>query len=159
MKISAFFLMIALLAGCAGSGSSTRASNTYRENLGAYPPGNIVRTLDEALQTRYGYRFARQEESVQDIYYETDWRDLQATDDERAIGIDMVRIRIIVNCRPRNRSASTAMSFAATFRAEVLSRVNMTGVYEPVDMTPERELYFEEITEFIKTELQTQFRF
>ena len=77
MRISATLLVIILLAGCAGSGASTRASNTYRENLGAYPPGNIVRTLDEALQTRYGYRFARQEESVQDIYYETDWLDLQ----------------------------------------------------------------------------------
>ncbi|MFK7844305.1 MAG: hypothetical protein AB8G77_03315 [Rhodothermales bacterium] len=148
-----------LLVGCSGSGgASSSVDNTVRENLGAFPRINIVSTTDEALQIRYGYSFTRRVETGEDIYFETEWKDVITFDDEREQGVDFVRVRIFLTARPRNRSAGSLASYATTFRAEVLQRVNMTGVWTEKDMSPERKEYIKEIANYMETELRTQFR-
>ena len=112
----------------------------------------------DVLQTRYGYRFFRRENTAEDIYFETEWRDAAAFDDERASGVDFVRTRIYIEARPRNRSAGIAGSFSTTFRAEVESRLNMTGQWTQRELTPEREEYLQEIATFIENQLRIAFR-
>ena len=147
------------IVGCGGSGAaSSRVQNTFRENIGAHPAANIVSTTDDALQVRYGYRFTRRVETGEDIYYETEWKDISALEDERANGVDFVRVKIYVSARPRNRSAGTLASYTTTFRAEVLSRVNMSGEWTEMDLTPEREAYLEEIAGYMENELRIAFR-
>ena len=159
LSISILIFACLLCIGCSGSGgASTSANNTVRENLGAHPGSNIVTTTDDALQLRYGYSFIRRVVTGEDIYFETEWKDMTAFEDERAEGVDFVRARIFLTARPRNRSAGTLGSFTTTFRAEVLSRVNMTGEWTEKDMSPEREDYIKEIAQYIESELRTQFR-
>lgn len=155
----AIFLIGCLIAGCSGSGgAASSADNTYRENIGAFPSRNIVNTANQTLQIRYGYTFTRDVVTGEDIYYETEWKDVITFDDERAEGVDFVRVRIFLTARPRNRSAGSLASFATTFRAEVLQRINMTGEWVERDMTPQRNEYIKEIADYMETELRTQFR-
>ena len=159
--LTAFSLLVASLVfiGCGGSGSaSARVDNTFRENLGAHPGNNIVTIADEALQTRYGYRFTRRVESAEDIYFETEWKDLTALDDERAVGVDFVRMKIFLTARPRNRTPGTSASYTTTFRAEVESHINATDQWTELDLTPQREEYFDEIATYIENELRIAFR-
>lgn len=148
-----------LLIGCGSSGgASSKVDNTYRKPLGAFPGSNIVNTANEALQIRYGYTFTRDVVTGEDIYFETEWKDVITFDDERAQGVDFVRARIFLTARPRNRSAGSLGSFTTTFRAEVLSRVNMTGEWTEKDMSPDRRKYIKEIADYMEQELRTQFR-
>lgn len=158
LSFSALFVVF-LMVGCSGSGgASSSVDNTIRENLGAFPRSNIVSTTDNALQIRYGYSFTRRVETGEDIYFETEWKDVITFDDERAQGVDFVRVRIFVSARPRNRSAGSLASYATTFRAEVLQRINMTGAWTEKDMSPQRKEYIKEIASYMETELRTQFR-
>ena len=152
-------LIACLLMSCGSSNRvSSNTDNTYRKNIGAFPGTNIVNTTNEALQIRYGYRFTRDVVTGEDIYFETEWKDVITFDDERAEGIDFVRARIFITARPRNRSAGSLGSFSTTFRAEVLQRVNMTGEWVERDMTQERKNYIKEIADYMESELRTQFR-
>lgn len=151
-------LVLMTAIGCGGGSSVARVNNTFRANLGAHPANNIVSVADEALQVRYGYRFTRRVESGEDIYFETEWKDETALDDERALGIDFVRLKIWLTARPRNRLPGASASFTTTFRAEVESRINMTGEWTELDLSPQREEYFDEIARYIENELRIAFR-
>ena len=159
--LSTFCLILLISAtgiGCGSSSDAARVNNTYRENLGAFPGNNIISVTDNALQTRYGFRFTRRVETGEDIYFETEWKDASALEDERAVGIDFVRMKVYVTARPRNRVPGSSASFTTTFRAEVESHVNMTGQWTELDLTPEREAYFDEIAEYMESELRIAFR-
>lgn len=161
IKYIPLFLSLALLVGtgCGSSGAtSSRANNTHRQSLGAHPASNILRIAEEALLSRYGYRYFRLEDTIQDLYIETEWKDLTAFDDERANGIDFVRIRIYIEARPRNRTPGIAGSFSATFRSEVQQHLNMTDEWVERDLSEQRREYLEEISEFMETELRIAFR-
>ena len=161
IKYVLLFLSLILVSGtgCGSSGATSgRANNTYRESLGAHPVNNIVRIAEEALLSRYGYRYFRFETSADDLYIETEWKDITAFDDERANGIDFVRIRIYVEARPRNRTPGIAGSFSANFRAEVQQHINLTDQWVEQDLSEQRRDYLEEIADFIESELRIAFR-
>jgi len=151
-------LTLALLAGCAGSASSGRTSNTYRTTLGSFDQGNIIALADDVLLTRYGFRFERTVNTSEDIYLETDWKDQTAFDDEKAEGFAFARTRVIVTARPRNRTPGIANTYAVTFRAENQVRAVDSIVWEDAPMSPERLAFIKEISDYYKRELQTSDR-
>ena len=147
-----------VIAGCGGSGASTRANSTFRASIGAYPLLNVVNVTQRALLTRYQYTFSREVATDEELYYETNWLDATALDDERAIGVDFVRMRIIVSARPANRSPGSAGSMRTTMRAEVQYHVSATDQWKEADMTEGREAYFDEIADYLENELRVMLR-
>ena len=77
---------------------------------------------------------------------------------ERAIGVDFVRMRIIVSARPANRSPGSAGSMRTTMRAEVQYHLNATDQWKEADMTEGREAYFDEIADYLENELRVMLR-
>ena len=144
-----------ILAGCSGSGTNAtggeRVRNTVRASLGTSTANHIIRVADEALMTRYGYRFERRVETAEDIRLESSWKELSATDDEKAVGIGFARVRITIRARPRGRGAGT---YVASFHAEVEGRSPVAGVWKEIAVTEGREDYLKELITYFENEFK-----
>ncbi len=149
----ALFIVLAVFTGCSGSGSSAGGgSSTYRTSLTTTDGETIVRVVNEALLTRYGYRFQREVATSEDILYETEWKDLTATRDEQAQGYSFARTRITITARPRSR-ASAGATFSSRFVAETELRAQGGLDWVKMPMTEMREDYIKEIADYVKNEL------
>ncbi len=148
--------IVFILSACSGPGSeSGRTPDTiFRDNLGTSGRGHIVSTSQDALITRYGYRFNREVNTAEDVRLETSWKDVSPFADELESGYTEVRIRIVVSARPRSRALGTASTYTARFEAEFESRLVVGGDWEPIPMTPEREAYIEEIADYLENEFK-----
>ncbi|MEM1093911.1 MAG: hypothetical protein AAGJ10_04855 [Bacteroidota bacterium] len=148
-------LMLGLsLAGCSGSGDAIK--NDTRDNIGSHPRVVITAIGNETFVVRYAYRFLRVVDEPGDIMLETEWRDLQPTDDERALGVTAVRNKFLVQARPRNRTTSLANSYTVIVRTETEARTVDNDYWTPIAITPERKEYIDEIVDFYETEMRIQ---
>ncbi len=154
--ILSFLALIFVLSACSGPNSNTgsNAGSILRSNLGSSARSHIVTTAQDALLTRYGYRFNREVNTVEDVRFETSWKDLTLLGDEQAAGYIEVRVRITITARPRNRAAGTGATFSSRFEAEFEAIVTSGGNYQPVPITPEREEYILEIADYLENEFK-----
>ena len=153
----ALLVLGALLAACSGAGAAAdddRGSNIYRTDLGTSSRAHLTRTADEALLNRYGYRFERRVDTVEDIRFETEWKALSVTEDERAQGYTQARTRITITARPRSRSGGAARTYSARFVATTQLQKLGSTIWEEVPLTPEREEYIREIADYLETEFR-----
>ncbi len=151
----ALLILVVVFTGCSGSsGSATggSGSNTYRTSFAATTGETIVRVANEALLTRYGYRFQREVATSEDILYETEWKDQAALRDEQAQGYSFARTRITITARPRNRASGVA-TFSSRFVAETELRSQGGIDWVKMPMTEMREEYIKEIADYFKNEL------
>ena len=158
MRPSIYWILcfVLFMSACSGpSADGERAgNNTFRYNLGTSARWHIVSTSQDALLTRYGYRFNREVNTAEDVRLETSWRDLTTFADEQAAGYTEARVRIFVNARPRNRAAGNASTFSARMEAEFEARLSMGGNWEPAVITAEREAYLDEIAKYLENEFK-----
>lgn len=154
----ALIVLGALLAACSGSGAASgdasAGSNIYRTDLGTSSRVHLTTTTDEALLNRYGYRYQRRVDTTEDIRFETEWKALSVTEDERAQGYTQARTQITITARPRSRSGGAARTYSARFVAETQLQKLGSTVWEEVPLTPEREEYIREIADFLETEFR-----
>ena len=150
----ALLFAFAFIAGCSGAGSSGGGGNSiYRANLPTTTQNVIVSQSESALVTRYGYRFQRTNVTVEDVLFETEWRDQSALEDEQAQGYSFARTRITITARPRTRSSGVANTYSVRFIAETELRMAAGGDWMSVPMTPMRERYIKEIADYMKNEM------
>ena len=144
------------LGACSGPGTSSEraASSSLRFNLGTSARNHIVTTAEDALLTRYGYRFDRQVNTAEDIRMETSWKDVAALADERTAGYMEVRVRVFLNARPRSRGSGGASTFTARMEVECEARVLAGGNWQPAPITAERESYFQEMADYLENEFK-----
>lgn len=158
MKPSIYWILFCVLfvSACSGPGADGERAgdSTFRYNLGTSASWHIVSTSQDALLTRYGYRFDREVNTAEDIRLETSWRDLTTFADEQDAGYVEARVRIFVNARPRNRAVGNASTFSARMEAEFEARLSMGGDWEPVVITAEREAYLDEIAKYLENEFK-----
>ena len=147
-----------MLSACSGSGESadggSSTDSTMRISLGTSSRVHIVATSEDALLTRYGYRFNRNVNTGEDVRLETSWKDLSTLADEEAAGIAFVRGRITITARPRSRAGGVANTFSARMLVEVSGRPNPTADWAPIAITPERESYFNTIADYLENEFK-----
>jgi len=150
------FAIIFVIGACSGPGmDSGRNSDTlFRYSLGTSGRGHIVTTSQDALITRYGYRFNREVNTAEDVRFETSWKDVTPLADELNAGYSEVRVRIMINARPRSRTLGTGNTYAARFEAEFEARLTVGGDWEPIPMTPQREAYVKEIADYLENEFK-----
>jgi hypothetical protein len=148
-------LTASLLTGCAGSGATVSNSN-YRTNLGSVTYNNIVNLTERALVTRFGYRYQREEvSSPENIYLETEWKDVRPTDDETALGVQFVRSRFVVTARVRNR---TTGDLSANILSNTEYRMQNTPDWVDAPMTPQRREYVKDVVDYLQRELRSGWR-
>ena len=143
-----------LLNACSGPGAGRSDSSSMRFNLGTSVRNHIVLTAEDALLTRYGYRLDRKVDTPEDVRLETSWKDIPLLTDERSAGYREVRLRVLLNARPRNRAAGIANTFTARMIVECEGRTSIGGDWTAVPITPEREDYFREIADYLENEFK-----
>ncbi len=153
-----FVSALCLTTGCGGSSPARKAErgSTYRKSLVSASRAEIFREAEETLILRYGFRFKEtRTSSSDDIRFETSWKDVQITGDERKLGYQGAQTRILLTARPRNRLAGSSESFTVQFVGEV--RLLDKGLWKRVPMTEQRKAYFKEIAEYMNRKFQTGF--
>jgi len=125
-------------------------------NLGTSGRNHIVTTVEDALLSRYGFRFNRQENTTEDIRFETLWKEIPIMSDETSAGYTDIRLRIMVNARPRSRATGTASTYSTRMEVECEATLTVGGNYQPVPITPEREEYIQEIADYLENEFKAE---
>ena len=155
LRVVAGFSLL-LVAACSGSGAASdqggSESASMRTTLGTSTRDHIVRTTDEVLLNRYGFRFNRRVDTAEDVRLETSWKDVIPMDDEQAQAFTSVRVRITVTSRPRSRSGGTP-TYSARFQADVLGRGEGLDWVE-LPITAQRRAYLREITDLLENEFK-----
>ncbi|GEM_PF-1261065 len=149
---------LCLTAGCGGSSAARKAEreSRYRKSLVSASRAEILREAEETLILRYGFRFKEtRTSSSDDLRFETSWKDVPLTSDERKLGYQGAQTRILLTARPRNRLAGRSESFTVQFIGEV--QLLDKGLWKRVPMTEQRKAYFKEIAEYMNRKLQTGF--
>jgi hypothetical protein len=153
LSLLAIIILSIALAGCASS--DTVREQTYRSNLGTATDTDIQRIVPNIL-SRYNFTIYRDEITLDGIYYETEWKDRDLFDDERALGVTEARSRIYVTARPRTAQASSL--HRVDF--EVQNQVMIEGEedWNRETITDEAETYFSEIARTLRVEFESGIR-
>ena len=148
-------LAIGILLGCASSGKPRTNPTNYNRNVGtAYPLDMKTKTV--RILNKFNYVVVRQEESFEQIYYETDWRYRQPFDDEIDLGIVDARTRLTVTATPRTRVGTDL--YNVRVRAETQVRFQDTEEFTVVPMSDLLIKYLNDISDDLKMELSTGIR-
>lgn len=145
-----------IVSSCSGPGADggRAAESSLRFNLGTSARSHIVATTEDAFLSRYGYRLNRQVDTAEDVRMETSWKDVTTLADEQAAGYLEARVRIFITARPRNRASGTGSTYTARMIIEYEARVSISGDWEQVPITPEREAYIKDIAEYLENEFK-----
>ena len=108
-----FIFLLALVAisilalSCSSSGASKSGSRdtTYEKTLGTTTAVEFKRNVP-LIFSRYQFETYRAEESVDQIYFESRWKERYPFQDELTAGAVKAQTRIIVTSRPRYRDKS-----------------------------------------------------
>ena len=98
--VPAYGLVLVFLAmGCAGMAGVSEVSRTYwREDLGRLNPATLAAGVQLIVQ-KHSLRIDRREQSVQELYYETNWVPREVVAEEEVRGVSNARNRIVIRGR------------------------------------------------------------
>ncbi len=157
MKMKILLLAITILsiaiAGCASS--DTVREQTYRSNLGTATDTDIQRIVPNIL-SRYNFTIYRDDITLDGIYFETEWKERDLFDDEKALGATEARSRIYVTARPRTAQASSLHRVNFEVQNEIL--IEGEEGWNRETITEEAEEYFSEIARTLRVEFDTGIR-
>ncbi len=147
-RLCLFAVSIALVGGCASSGSVRDTAGFVNARLGQADFNTLLTITPNALTTRFGYRIIQSVEDSEDVRYETDWKLESTLPDEREEGYTYTRTRIFMTARPRNRSSSIAATYSVRFEAQVERQALGLDVWEKLPLTELRQEEFDRIVDY-----------
>ena len=153
MKVIRTCLLVfsmALVGGCASSGSVVDLAGVIDEKIGPADFNTLVSDTRDALTTRFGYRILREVSDREDVRFETDWKVESALPDERKEGYTYTRTRIYIFARPRNRSTSIAASYSVDFEAYIERQALGLDIWEQLPLTAQRQEEIDRIVDFLE---------
>lgn len=121
--ITCLLLIVFVISGCGSTGGASERENTFRSSLGTATEHDL-RIKVPFYITRNGYTMYREEVTLDGTYFETEWRDRSLFDDEREMGIEAARTKIIITGRPREAQATSLQRV----NIEIFNHVKMPGV-------------------------------
>lgn len=127
---------VAGLAGCAGARAPGTLGQdaTYRRELGIATYPDIQQKLGDIIR-RYGYEVIRWV-GPPEIYIESAWRDRFPFDDEREIGIDFARNRLILRARRVPQRTPNAVLYRVNISLENQTKSGPNGEWQTQVRTP-----------------------
>jgi hypothetical protein len=153
--VSVFLLFVLILSGCGSTGGSSERENTFRSNLGTATEHDL-RLKVPLYITRTGYTLYREEVTLDGTYFETEWRERDLFDDERAMGVEAARTKIIITSRPREAQATSLQRV----NIEIFNHVKMPGEegWIRTILTDEARDYYRDFTRRLNQELDSGVR-
>jgi hypothetical protein len=97
--------VICISCSASGSSKSKKRGTTFEKTLGTSTAVEIKRNVP-FIFNRYQFEVYRAEESVDQIYFESHWKERYPFEDELAAGAVKAKTRIFVTTRPRYRDKS-----------------------------------------------------
>lgn len=155
----AVLVIILFLIGCTGSSESRVTEGRYTTAVGTATFSGLRNNFEKIVLDRYHYEYEIQRETTTSLYYETRWKERAPFDDELQRGIEAVRMRIIVEGRPRTRRGDEGGElYAVRFTGEILVNYIASDQWISSPMSREARNYFRAITRDLDVELRTGFR-
>ena len=115
--VAGLFSAVVLLAGCASSGATGLSDpSQIRRDIGRATYQDVMAGVEKILVTKNSFSIQRFEENVNNIWFETEWRDTGALETERAEGLVRVRTRIVIEGR-RGPNQTFRLRFTASFES------------------------------------------
>lgn len=126
-------LLAVLMAGCVGAmGVSEVARNYWREDMGRITPATLDAGVRMIIQ-KHSFRLDRREQSVQELYYESNWVEREVVAEEEVRGVSNARNRFVL----RGRALEPELGGGAVYRItwelqnEVTSRDRVDRGWHP----------------------------
>lgn len=152
---SVTFGLVALAAtGCAsaGGGSNDGGANFVQMDMGVVT-AQAISEQTQNLFRREQFQVFR-EEPVPAPMIESEWRNQTPLEDERALGVDEVQVRVIVRGRERPPMGGLRV-YQVSYQMEVETKSATSPEWTPAEVTPERR----EMARELGRELQTLLEF
>ncbi len=129
-------LLTVLMAGCVGTmGVSEVTRNYWREDLGRLTPATLESGVQLIVQ-KHSFRLNRREQSVQELYYESNWVEREVVAEEEVRGVSNARNRFVL----RGRALEPEFGGGAVYRItwelqnEVTSRDRVGRGWHPAPL-------------------------
>ncbi len=157
---SCIFLVIFLfLVGCSGSSESRVTEGRFTTSVGTATFSGLRNNFERIILDRYHYEYEIQRETTTSLYYETRWKERSPFEDEAQRGIEAVRMRIIVEGRPRTRRGEEGGElYSVRFTGEMRVKYIARDDWISSPMTREARNYFRNVTRDLEIELRSGFR-
>ena len=151
-------LMSALFLTCAGSITPGANLIEYTANVGTGSAYDVKDKVQRLL-IRYQYEVVRTEQTVDQIYFETEWKNRTPFDDEGELDMVEGRTRFIINATHRVRSSTAgADRYVVHVKGENMVRYSYSQEWARVPMTKMLRAYFVKFAEDLRLELRTGIR-
>ncbi len=151
-----FVMIFGMNTGC-GHQSGPSEYKDYYTKLGVSLPDDLERIVFRMLD-KHQYQIVRRTTSMEQIYYETEWRVRYPFEDEIKLGVASARSRIIITARPRDFGGTgTILVYRVKFYAENEVRFSDTSGYTRIPISDMAKRYFRRIANDIKTEMNIEY--
>lgn len=151
-------LALVILLSCSSSMKKESLSTDYSANLGTATSYDFKEKTQRLLM-RYQYELVRFEETSDQIYYETEWKNRTPFDDELELGIVEGRTRFTINAHPRGRiGVGGADLNVVRLFGENMVRYEGSDEWLRVPMSKMLRAYFNKFAEELKLEFRTGIR-
>lgn len=148
-------LLPVLLLGCQGM-QQTAQKGTVQENMRGVTPKDVKAHTNKIIINEYQFQINRSEETNSSLYFETDWKTLQPTDDEKEAGITDVRMRIKIRTQKLRRGMDEYTVHNLRYTAELQGVTeDSNGDWVNIEITPNRDDFITEIYRDYETEFRS----
>ena len=138
--------------GCAtGGGGNGGGSSFVRMDMGLSTAADFQQQTNDLFR-RQSFPVFRQAVPPAPLI-ESEWRNLTPTDDERALGVTEIQVRILVRGRERNPMGSQRV-FQFSYTMEALFKSAESPEWSEMGVTSQRSAYAREIGQELKTLLE-----
>ncbi|MCI0693394.1 hypothetical protein L0337_15490 [candidate division KSB1 bacterium] len=154
-------LFLLFFLGCASSASREKApsaSDYVAKRIEPTKGEDFFIASQLILSSRFQYEIARTEETSQELYLETSWKNRYPFEDEIASGVVQARSRIILRARPSyiGPADPAAQLYNLDFHAENEVLLESKDEWLRLPMSKMLRQYFDRIVGDLKTEVQNR---
>ena len=155
-RILVFGILIGLLGACTGMNTTTKGN--FQKRIQRVTPKDIKDHTQKILVGEYQYELEETSESRSSMYYETSWKELNLTSDEKEKNISNVRVRFKLRSRETRGGPTNTYnvhSLKLTAEVESYQTTNGSSNWVRAEITPQRRDYLENIYDDFKLEFDS----
>ena len=137
---------------------NTTTKGNFQKRIQRVTPKDIKDHMQKILVGEYQYEIEETSESRSSLYYETSWKEVNLTEDEKERNLTNVRVRFKLRSR-ETRSGPTntynVHSLKLTAEVESYQSTNGSSNWVRAEITPQRRDYLENIYDDFKLEFDS----
>lgn len=153
MKIYSLCVFLIFVWSCQ-SYKGVNSKGTYLKWIRGVTPSDIQSNTRKIFVREYQFVIERFKKSASTIYYETSWKNVELTPDEKENGLVNVRVRFKIRSREIRRGP---VNNYAVYNLKLIAEVEAYdgSSWVPIVITSQRQDYLEHIYDEYKLEFKT----